>query len=243
MSAIYKREMLSFFTSPVGYVFSAIFFAISGVTFALDTVYAGTTDTNNYFSTMLLFFVILIPLLTMKLLSEERKSKTEQILMTSPVSLAGIIAAKFFAAYTVFAGTLIVSSVINMLSLNALAKKQEYVISKMNLPTVFGSVVGILLIGAAFIAIGLFISSLTENQIVAAVLSIGVFILIMASGYLASGINNTVLRTVVKWFSVADRFSAFTRGRFDFTAVIYYISLTVVFIFLTVRIYEKRRWE
>ena len=130
-----------------------------------------------------------------------------------------------------------------MLSLNALAKKQEYVISKMNLPTVFGSVVGILLIGAAFIAIGLFISSLTENQIVAAVLSIGVFILIMASGYLALGINNTVLRTVVKWFSVADRFSAFTRGRFDFTAVTYYISLTVVFIFLTVRIYEKRRWE
>ena len=65
----------------------------------------------------------------------------------------------------------------------------------------------------------------------------------MASGYLALGINNTVLRTVVKWFSVADRFSAFTRGRFDFTAVIYYISLTVVFIFLTVRIYEKRRWE
>ena len=123
MSAIYKREMLSFFTSPTGYVFSAIFFAISGVTFALDTVYAGTTDTNNYFSTMLLFFIILIPLLTMKLLSEERKSKTEQILMTSPVSLAGIISAKFFAAYTVFAGTLIVSSVINMLSLNALAKK------------------------------------------------------------------------------------------------------------------------
>lgn len=243
MSAIYKREMLSFFTSPIGYVFTAVFFAISGVTFSLYTVYSQTTDTTMYFSTMLLFFVILIPLLTMKLLSEERKSKTEQILMTSPVSLVGIITAKFFAAFTIFAGTLIFSSILNLFSLYSVAKEQEYVISKLSLPTVIGSVIGILLIGGAFIAIGLFISGLTENQIVSAVLSIGAFILIIASSYFAKNINNAFLRTVVKWFSVADRYSAFTRGVFDFTSIVYYLSLIVVFIFLTVRVYEKRRWE
>ncbi len=243
MSAIYKREMLCFFTSPIGYVFTAVFFALSGVTFSLYTVGAGTTDTTMYFSTMLLFFVVLIPLLTMKLLSEERKTKTEQILMTSPVSLVGIITAKFFAAFTIFAGTLILSSALNIASLYALAKSQEYVISKLNLPTVIGSVIGILLIGGVFISIGVFISGLTENQIVSAVLSIGAFILLIASSFFGANINNAALRTVVKWFSVADRYNAFTRGVFDFTSIIYYLSLIIVFIFLTVRVYEKRRWE
>ncbi len=243
MTAIYKREMLSFFTSPVGYVFAAVFFAMSGVIFTFTTFGMGSTDTSTYFSMMLLCFVVLIPLLTMKLLSEERKTKTEQLLMTAPVSLVGIITAKFFAAFTIFAGTLTVSSVLNLAVLNNIAKEQEYVISKLNIPTVAGSVVGILLIGGVFIAIGLFISGLTENQIVSAVLSIGAFILMIASLAFADSIDNVVIRTVVKWFSVAERYRTFTSGIFDFTAIVYYLSLIVVFIFLTVRVYEKRRWE
>ena len=113
----------------------------------------------------------------------------------------------------------------------------------MNLPTFLGCIAGVLLIGAAFIAIGLFISSLTENQIVSAVVSIGVFALIMASQSFAAGIRNDAVRVVVKWFSVMDRFVGFQRGIFDITALVYYISLTSVFLFLTVRVYEKRRWE
>lgn len=243
MKAIYKREMLAFFTTPTGYVFSAIFFALSGVTFTMYTVSRGTTDTRQYFSAMLLFFTVLIPLLTMKLLSEERKTKTEQILMTSPVSLTGIVFAKFLAAFTIFAGTLVLSSVLNMFALYSIAKEQEYVISKMNLPTVFGSILGVLLIGGVFIAIGLFISSLTENQIISAVVSVGAFVLIIAISSFAGNVNSAVLRVIIKWFSVVDRYYAFTSGLFDFTALIYYLSLIIVFIFLTVRVYEKRRWE
>ena len=243
MSAIYKRELLAYFKSPIGYVFSAIFFAISGVCFVSSTVSAGTTNTSSYFAMVLMFFVILIPLLTMKLLSEEKKLGTEQLLLTSPVSLVGIVCAKFFAAFTIFAGTLGVSALLNMISLYDLAKKQEYVIAKMNIPTFLGCILGVLLIGAAFIAIGLFISSLTENQIVSAVVSIGVFALIIASSAFAANINNTVIRVVVKWFSVMDRFVGFQRGIFDITALVYYISLAAVFLFLTVRVYEKRRWE
>lgn len=243
MSAIYKRELMAYFKSPIGYVFSAIFFAISGVCFVSSTISQGTTNTASYFAMVLMFFVILIPLLTMKLLSEEKKLGTEQLLLTSPVSLVGIICAKFFAAFTIFAGTLGLSAVLNMLSLYDLAKKQEYVIAKMNIPTFLGCIFGILLIGAAFISIGLFISSLTENQIVSAVVSIGVFALIIASSAFAANINNTVIRVIVKWFSVMDRFVGFQRGIFDVTALVYYVSLTAVFLFLTVRVYEKRRWE
>lgn len=242
MSAIYRREMLSYFTSPIGYVFSAIFFAISGFCFVNNTVAAGTTNTAYYFSTVLVFFVILIPLLTMKLMSEEKKMKTELILMTSPVSLVGIICAKFFAAFTIFAGTLGLSSILNMLALSDIAKEQKYVIENMNTSTFLGCILGVLLIGAAFIAIGLFISSLTENQIVAAVVSIGAFALIIASSGFADKIENEALRVAVKWLSVMDRFTGFQRGIFDITALIYYISVTTVFLFLTVRVYEKRRW-
>lgn len=242
MSAIYKREILAYFTCPTGYVFAAIYFALSGVVFSMTTFGMNTTSTSTYFSFMLISFIVLIPLLTMKLLSEERKSKTEQILLTSPVSLMGMISAKFFAAYTLFTCTLLSSCALNIMALYTVAKEQEDVISKLNLTTVFGSVVGILLIGAVFVAIGLFLSALTETQIVAAITSIGVFVFIFLLRVMPSFIGNSVLRTVIRWFSLFDRFTLFTQGVFDITAVVYYISLTVVFLFLTIRVYEKRRW-
>ncbi|MBP3579926.1 MAG: ABC transporter permease subunit [Clostridia bacterium] len=243
MSAIYRRELMSYFTSPIGYVFSAVFFAISGVCFTSSTIASGTTDSTAYFSMILLFFVILIPLLTMKLFSEEKKSGTEQLLLTSPVSLVGIIFAKFLAAFTLFAGTFTLSAMLNMKTLEGIAKEQENIISKMSVPTFIGCFAGVILIGGAFIAIGLFVSSLTENQIIAAVLSIGIFALMIASSVFAMSVENEVLRVVIKWFSVMDRFYNFQRGIFDFVSVIYYLSIITVFLFLTVRIYEKRRWE
>ena len=242
MWAIYKREMLAYFTSPTGYVFAAIFFALSGIIFSITTFGFQSTETSTYFTFMLVSFIVLIPLLTMKLLCEERKSKTEQILLTSPVSLMGMVSAKFFAAYTMFSGTLIASSAVNIITLYNVAKQQEDVLRKLNLPTVIGSVVGILLIGAVFVSIGLCISSLTETQVVSAVSSIGVFVLIFLFSLIPAFVRNSIIRTVVKWFSLFDRYYVFTEGIFDITAVVYYISLTIVFLFLTIRVYEKRRW-
>lgn len=242
MWAIYKKEMLGYFTCPIGYVFTAIFFALSGAIFSITTFGSGTTSTSSYFVLMLISFIVLIPLLTMKLLSEERNSKTEQILLTSPVSLMGIIGAKFLAAYTLFAGTLFASCALNIFTLFFHAKEQEDYIEKLHLPTVFGSVAGILLIGAVFVAIGLFISSLTEAQIIAAVGSIGVFVLLFLFSIIPMFVTNSVARTVIKWFSIFDRFYPFTEGVFYITNIVYYISLTFIFIFLTIRVYEKRRW-
>ena len=243
MGAIYRKEMLHYFITPSGYVFAAIFFALSGAVFSLTTFLSQTSATENYFIIMLVSFIVLIPLLTMKSLSEERRSKTEQILLSSPVSLVGMITAKFLAAYTLFSATLIASAALNIFSLYGLAKTQEDVIEKLHLPTVIGSVIGILLIGGVFIAIGLFLSALTETQTVAAVSSIGVFALLFLFSLLPSVIGNGVVRTVIKWFSVFDRFYAFPSGVFDITAAVYYISLVAVFLFLTVRVYEKRRWN
>lgn len=243
MWAIYKREMRSYFTCPIGYVFTAIFFALSGAIFSITTFGFGSTRTDSYFNLVLLSFIVLIPLLTMKLLSEERNNKTEQILLTSPVSLMGIMSAKFLAAYTLFAGTLISSCALNIYTLKGYAEIQKDYIEKLHIPTVIGSVIGILLLGGVFIAIGLFISSLTEAQIIAAVGSIGVFVLLFLFSVLPMFINNSVVRTVIKWLSIFDRFYPFAEGVFYLENIVYYISVTFMFVFLTIRVYEKRRWS
>ena len=161
MLAIYKREMRAFFSGPVGYVFVAIFFAVSAGIFMSLTVQKGdSANYQNYFTYVIMLCIIEIPLLTMKLVSEERKMKTDQLIVTAPVSLFGIVMAKFLAAYTLFGGSFLVSSIIYYIPLKAYGTPES--------ATYIGSVIAVLLIGAAFVAIGEFISSLTENQFLAA---------------------------------------------------------------------------
>ena len=238
MSAIYKREMRAYFTTGLGYVFFAVFLAITGFAFSMFTLqYAAggqNIDLSMYFLIVTFALVVLLPLLTMKSFAEEKKSKTEQLLLTSPVSLIGMVAAKFFAAFTVFAGALAVSSLYFIV---------VGIYGEPNLGSIFSNLLGVLLIGAAFIAVGIFLSALTENQLVAAVSTIAVLILMMAVSMLNSFIDSEVIRSVLSWISVYSRFTNFTYGLFDFSALLYYASLCFAFLFLTVRVYEKRRWS
>lgn len=234
MFAIYKRELRSYFTGPIGYIFIALFLAISSLLFTYTTLYSGTCDISIYYSFILYCFAILIPLLTMRLLSEEKKTKTEQILLTSPVSLFGVIFGKYLAAFTMFAGTLLLSC-FNFVILFFYGEPSAVIM--------FSTTLGILLIGSAFVAIGVFISACTENQLISALLTIASIAATLVIGALASYVNFTPLRVVMKWLSVFDRFYVFTYGYFDVVALLYYISITVVFLFLTIRVFEKRRWE
>jgi ABC-type transport system involved in multi-copper enzyme maturation, permease component len=235
MAAIFKREMRSYFTSPVGYVFIAVFLAVAGFMYAVATLQAGEdSDVASYFTMLLFAFIVVIPLLTMKMFSEERRSRTEQLLMTSPVSLFGMVFGKFLAAYTMFACTYLVSCV-NFYTL--------YKFGTPNTAQLVGYSIAILLIGAAFVAIGIFISALTENQIIAAIGTIAVILIFLLAGFLNSYIDVYAIRAVLSWVSVYSRFGNFTYGVFDFNAVLYYFSISGAFMFLTVRVYEKRRWE
>jgi ABC-2 type transport system permease protein len=111
MIAIYKRELKSYFLTPIGYVFCGMYLAVSGVAFSYSTLLEqSTTSLPTYFLMMIAVFAILIPLLTMKLFAEDRKSRTEQILLTTPVSLTGMVMGKYLAAVTVFAATFLVNS-------------------------------------------------------------------------------------------------------------------------------------
>ena len=236
MTAIYKREMRSYFTSPVGYIFVAVFLAVSAFIFMDCTVQAG--DKSNvaaYFMYILYIFIIIIPLITMKLLSEERKMRAEQLILTSPVSLFGMVFAKFLAAFTLFGGTFVISSIIYYIPLALYGTP--------NAASYICSVLSVLLSGAAFIAIGVFISSLTENQFIAALGTIAAIILLINISLLNNYINVEFLRVIFSSISFAARTEKFASGILDYASLVYFSSMTALFLFLTVRAFEKRRWS
>ena len=235
MTAIFKRELRAYFISPIGYIFIAVFLAVAGALFSFATIQAGEqSDVSFYFLAIIFTFIVLIPLLTMRSLSEDRKSKTEQMLLTAPVSLMGMIFGKFLAAFVLFTGTLILSCA-NFFVL--------YNFGEPNAAILLGNIISIILVGSAFISIGIFISAMTENQLTAAILSIGSIMFLLLTGVFSSFVNVTALRYVLDFVSIFSRFSYFTYGLFDINSIIYYASIVLIFLFLTVRVYEARRWQ
>lgn len=231
----------------MGYIYIGIFLALSALLFSYTTFMRSSYDVTSYFSMMIFAFVVLIPLLTMKLFAEEKKLRTEQMLLTAPVTITGMVLGKYLAALTMFVGS-IVCSCINFIPLYAVATQEraEAATKAIHIgpsgAQIIGSLVGIILVGAAFIAVGMFISTLTENQLASAVISVAVLLVMIILGFVNNFIPSYAVRFVIDWVSVLSRFAPFGYGRFDFAALLYYLSLTSVFIFLTVRVYEKRRW-
>ena len=255
MLAIYKKELRSYFINPIGYVYMGIFLAVSAMACCYTTIVSSSYDTSTYFMVMVFALVVLIPILTMRLFAEEKKLKTEQILLTAPVTISGMVLGKFFAALTLYASTILLSC-INFLPLYIVAdiERAGLTYSQQQIGPVtsqiVGSLIGMFLLGAAFIAVGAFISSLTENQLSSAVISIGVLLLMVIFSFLNNLtdsnsqeiISSYTIRFIISWFSVLSRFEYFGNGYFEFSSLVYYLSITFVFLFLTVRVYEKRRW-
>ena len=246
MLAIFKKELRSYFLNAIGYVYLGVFLAVSALLCCYTTLGSGTYDTSNYFSFISIIFIILIPLLTMRLFAEEKKLRTEQLLLTAPVSITGMIMGKYLAALTMFCGTLL-ASCINFFPLYVY-KRIETSATESYVPVgpagakMIGCLIGVALIGAAFIAIGVFISSLTENQLAAAVITVAVIIVMLLLEIVNKFIDVYAIRVVIDWVCVLSRFTNFSYGILDFSAIVYYLSLAGVFLLLTNRVYEKRRW-
>ena len=247
MFAIYKKELRSYFINAIGYVYVGVFLAVAALLCCYTTLGVQSYSTASYFTMMNFAFIILIPLLTMKLFSEEKKLRTEQLLMTAPVSIPGMVLGKYFAAFTLFAGSLLVSC-INFIPLYHYANIERlgnpYNDNHVGPVTaeVITCLVGLLLVGAAFLAIGLFISSLTENQLAAAIVTVAIILGMLVLNVLNQYIEVYAIRFVIDWICVMSRFSYFTTGILNFSAILYYISIAGVFLLLTVRVYDKRRW-
>ncbi|WP_130863387.1 ABC transporter permease [Bacilliculturomica massiliensis] len=233
MKAVWKRDLTAYFNSPVGCVFLFAFATIMNLCFYVFNVLGASSQISNLFSIMLFLLILITPFLTMRLFSEEYKLRTDQLLLTSPTDVWEIVLGKFLAAFCVFALALaltlvwvIVIGLFGVLSPGAVA----------------GNYAAILCAAAAFISVGMLVSSLTENQIIAAVGTLAVFLGLFALSAAAESSLSPVMGTVLSWFSLFARHQRFLLGIFSLSDILYYISFTGVMLFLTSRVLEKKRW-
>lgn len=234
MKAIFKRELRSYFTGAIGYVFLVLYLAAGGAIFSFTTLFSMSADVSGFFLCMLIFSAVALPLLTMKSFSEERKIKTEQLILTAPVSITSMVFAKFFAAYIMFASAMIVNSMYFLFLL-------PYATVKIGL--LFGNLLALLLVGMVFISIGLYVSSLTENQLAAAVGTIAIIFVFLLVGLISSLLPSSYwLRFVFDFFSIFTRFQGFVNGYFDIASLVYYLSISAIFLYMTIRVYDRRRY-
>ncbi|MBP0985003.1 MAG: ABC transporter permease subunit [Oscillospiraceae bacterium] len=241
MTAIMKREFASYFTSPLGYVYLAVFYGFSGLFLWITCLSSGSADMSYVFLWMFFIMMILIPILTMRTMADDKRQKTDQLTLTSPVSLFGLVAGKFLAAFFIFLiGTAIM--LIYAIGLSSAVAGSGTGLS-FGWASFFGNFVGIVLMGAVFISAGIFISSLTENQMIAAIGSIGLNILLCLFDVISNFVTVDFLKDIINALSVLYKYQEFTYGIFSLKNILFFLSLIVIFNFLTMRNIERRRWS
>jgi len=288
---IYKKEIRAYFTQMVGYAFLAFMLFLVGMMFTFNNIFPQSGrfgDTLMASSTSFMFF-ILVPILTMRLFSEETKHKTDQLLFTSPLSVAQIVLGKYLAAFSLF----MVGVGLTVLFPLSMVR---HAVEGLPASQIMGSYAGFILIGACCIAVGMFVSVLTDNQIIAAVATFAVIwvmfvmdalamtmpvsagaslffvalVVLAVAGtwyystrhWLSSGIlavigvaaaiglyiyNNliydAIIVRVLLWFSLYTRFGVMSLGILNLSDIVYYVSFTALFTYLTMNVIEKRRWR
>ncbi len=232
MTAIFKREFKAFFATPVGYIVLAAFYLFSGYYFTI--IYTmGSPEVQNIIMTLSTVIVFVTPLLTMRLMSDDKRMKTDQALLTAPVSLYSIVLGKFLAALAVYALGFAPTIVFEFIVLSMV---------EVNFLSYLYALLGAILLGAALIAIGMFISSLTESSVVSAILTFVINILIIYASNLGSIIDIGWVATVIEKIAFITAFNNFGSTVFSIPDVFYFLSITAAFLFLSVRSLEKRRW-
>lgn len=287
MIAVLKHELRNYFHSFTAYVFGAFLLAIVGIGAMLYNLQAAVSNFEYVLSFGTIIFMVIVPILTMRVIAEERKQKTDQLLYSLPISTVKVILGKYLSLLVIY---LIPLAIISIYPLIFAQFGDVY------LPTSYGSLVAIFIMGAALVALGVFISSLTDNQGLAAGIGIAVILFnyysVILSEYvsstafgsaialsvlalllgviiryltrneqLASGISlillavitatyflnptafEGLLPNIMRQLSLFDRFNTFVSGVFDLTAIFYYVSVIVFFLFLSVQSLEKRRYN
>lgn len=234
MKAILKRELKAYFSSPIAYVCIGALCALFGYYFYQVLLSGSTYYIASVYNMMFMWGMMIIPILTMKTMSDDRRNRTDQMLLTAPVGLFSLVMGKFLAALTVYAVGL-------LFSLIPCAVISFY--ADPGWGVIFGNLLGSLLYAAAMIAIGVFLSSLTESQVIAAISTLGVSIVLMVIDQMAFLLKNNVLERIVSWTSFSSRFVPFSRGVLDIASIVFFLSVAAAFLFLTARRLESRRWS
>jgi len=250
--AIIKKEIKSYFTSPIAYVVITVFLVLVGFFFysliwwfnsqsmqlARNPAYFQQLNINQMvysplFHNISIILLLMLPLLTMRLFSEEKKIGTDELLFTSPISVNQIILGKYFASLIVLAFMLLLTGILSVFTFSY---------GNPELAPLLSGYLGLFLMGAAFIAVGIFFSSLTENQIVSAILTFGALLLFWILNW-ASYSAGGMWKDVLNYLSFFQHFDDLTRGILDTTDVVYYLSFAFFGLFLTHSVIQSRRWR
>ncbi len=234
MKAIFKKEFRSYFLSPIGYIFTGVYMILSAMFFLNGAIAYQVADIKVLFSDVNIIYLFLVSILTMRLLSEERNKKTDQLLLCAPVSIWEIVLGKYFAAMAVLGVTMFLSLVFPLVL---------FLFGNPPFSEVVGSYLGFVLLWGSFIAVGVLISALTESQMIAAVFTFAVLLLIYFMDTIAGNISNPVIQKIALWFSLFKRYNDFQNGILSISNIIYYISFIFLILFFTVRSIEKRRYS
>lgn len=232
---IYKRELAAYFNSPIAYIFIGVFLIVANWLFFQNFFLAGQASMRQYFGLLPWIFLFLTPAITMRVWAEEKLSGTEELLLTLPVRDGEVVLAKFLSSLT-FLGIALGLSLSIPISVASLGN--------MDWGPVIGGYVGAILLGGAYLSLGLFISSLTKNQIVAFILGLASCFLVFIIG--ADFVTNSVagwLGWLFNFFGISSHFYNIARGVIDTRDVIYYASFMGFFLWLNVKAVESRNWR
>lgn len=234
MGAIFRREFTSYFKSINGYVFFAAMLFMMGLSFSSSL--SGRLNNVSYvFQFTFSWLMFLVPALTARLMSEDKKLKIDQAFLTAPVSLFGVVFGKFLAAFLAFAAVMGVSFIYGLV-LSGFTAEFDWVLY-------FCNFIGILLAGGALIAVCLFASAITENQISSYFIGVVFGVVLMFLSTLTQLLNVDFLTKLGYSLSFSTRYDSFTKGVFNISDILFFLSFIVVFIFLSIRVLEKRRWS
>ena len=224
MRAIFKKELKSYFLSPIGYVVIGIFLLCFSMFFYLTVFSQGSVDLGAlYYYTALYGLIVIVPILTMRMFAEERKNGTEQLLITSPISILKIVIGKLFAATVVILITLVLSLIFLVIT---------SFFGKVNVVATVVAILGFVLISIAALAVGMFASSITENQIIAGIITIAFLIISLFVGNIS---------TIFSSFTLIDFYLPFAQGIISLESGILLILFAILFITLTIIVLKRRK--
>ncbi|MBO6232641.1 MAG: ABC transporter permease subunit [Clostridia bacterium] len=223
MIAVIKKEFKSYFLSPIGYIFIGLFLLMFSIFFYTDVVKFGSTNFEYIFYSGATILTFIVPILTMRSFAEERKSGTEQLLLTSPISLFKVVLGKFIAATMI----VLITELCTFLYFGILC-----FFGMPHISTAIATLIGFFLLAIAYISFGIFASSITENQIIAGILTIGFFILTWFLPQFSPIFTN---------FSLINMFSKFPQGQIDIADTITFITFTISCILLTLIVLQRRK--
>jgi len=234
MTAIFKREFRSYFTGGIGLAYCALFIFLANLNYHELFVTQYSSNFVRIFEVILGNMSFLIPILTMRIWSEEKKQKTDQLLLTSPVTPMQLVMGKFLAAMAVYLVSLALTLTYPLIT-NIYDGVVEWKL-------IIGNYIAITCVAAAYIAVCQFMSCLTESQIISAILSVATLMLFSLVQELV-GTDIDFLYEIASFISIQIRYTSFVQGMFVFSDIVYFISLAAFFLFITSRVIDKRRWS